>query len=394
MTKKTLVPGFALALLPLASLAATPSINPDFSLILGGQYASFEQDSDQYTLPGFQLAPETGPGSEGFGLAESELMASAAIDDWFYGKLTLAFGDAGSEVEESYIETLALGHGLTARAGRFFSALGYLNEKHPHAWDFTDAPLVYRGMFGDQLRDDGVRLTWVAPTDLFLQLGIEAGRGEQFPASGAAHEGSGTRALFAKFGGDIGSSHSWQLGIAQWRAEVVERPDGALEESGSGSSFTGDSRINAVDFIWKWAPEGDATQRSLKLQAEYLTRNESGEMSYTDDTASTTTSAGYESSQRGWYAQAVYQFMPRWRLGLRHDRLGSDNHADNPMVLMVAGLTSDHAPRRNSAMLDYSHSEFSRLRLQYSLDRSSPQSDRQLLLQYIVSLGAHGAHSF
>ncbi len=390
---KALVPGFALALFPLASLAAVPTLNPELSLILGGHYAAFEHDPEHYTLPGFQLAPEAGPGSAGFGLAESELLASSAIDDWFFGKLTLAFGDEGAELEESYLESLAIGHGLTLRAGRFYSALGYLNDKHPHAWDFADAPLVYRGLFGNQLRDDGVRLAWVAPTTLFMQLGIEAGRGEQFPAGGAARDGSGTRAVFAKLGGDVGTSHSWQLGIGQWRAEVVERQDGALEESGSGASFSGDSRINAVDLIWKWAPQRDATQRSLKLQAEYLQRNDAGELAYTDPAAATATTT-YTGRQHGWYAQAVYQFIPRWRLGLRHDRLGSDNHADVAAVLDNAGLTSHYNPRRSSAMLDYSHSEFSRLRLQYALDRSSPVSDRQLLLQYTVSLGAHGAHTF
>ena len=45
-------------------------------------------------------------------------------------------------------------------------------------------------------------------------------------------------------------------------------------------------------------------------------------------------------------------------------------------------------------MLDYSNSEFSRLRLQYNRDESQPQIDHQWLLQYTMSLGAHGAHRF
>jgi hypothetical protein len=46
-------------------------------------------------------------------------------------------------------------------------------------------------------------------------------------------------------------------------------------------------------------------------------------------------------------------------------------------------------------MVDYSLSEFSRLRLQLAADRSNPAvTDRQIYLQYIMSLGAHGAHSF
>ena len=45
-------------------------------------------------------------------------------------------------------------------------------------------------------------------------------------------------------------------------------------------------------------------------------------------------------------------------------------------------------------MLDFSNSEFSRLRLQYNDDHSSAVADGQVMLQYIMSLGAHGAHQF
>ena len=46
-------------------------------------------------------------------------------------------------------------------------------------------------------------------------------------------------------------------------------------------------------------------------------------------------------------------------------------------------------------MLDYSASEFSRIRLQLANDRSQQNlPDRQLLLQYQMSLGAHGAHRY
>ncbi len=46
-------------------------------------------------------------------------------------------------------------------------------------------------------------------------------------------------------------------------------------------------------------------------------------------------------------------------------------------------------------MTDYSHSEFSRVRLQYAKDHSRPNDgDDQIQLQYIMSLGAHGAHKY
>jgi hypothetical protein len=46
-------------------------------------------------------------------------------------------------------------------------------------------------------------------------------------------------------------------------------------------------------------------------------------------------------------------------------------------------------------MVDYTLSEFSRFRLQLSQDRSRLGfRDNQIFLQYITSLGAHGAHVF
>jgi hypothetical protein len=46
-------------------------------------------------------------------------------------------------------------------------------------------------------------------------------------------------------------------------------------------------------------------------------------------------------------------------------------------------------------MLDWSLSEFSKIRMQYSHDQSRVDTgDRQLFVQYQMSLGAHGAHSY
>ena len=61
----------------------------------------------------------------------------------------------------------------------------------------------------------------------------------------------------------------------------------------------------------------------------------------------------------------------------------------------MSGLNDGHDPYRWSLMADYSPSEFSRLRLQYNNDHSRPgAADNQWTLQYIMSLGAHGAHEF
>ncbi|MCB2184672.1 MAG: OprO/OprP family phosphate-selective porin [Desulfobulbaceae bacterium] len=380
---------------------AANSFNPAISLILNGRYANFSNDPHEYELPGFTLSGEAGLGKEGLSVEHTELAFSANVDDKFFGKLTAALashdGSTEVEMEEAYIETLGLGHGLNLRAGRFFSAIGYLNEQHEHAWDFSDAPLIYRGLFGNQLNDDGLQASWLAPTDLYLQVGGELLRGDDFPAAGGAHDGVGAYTLFTRIGGDVGTSHSWQAGISYWSADVEDRTGETHshggEESAETPSFTGDSNITAFNFVWKWAPEGNSTQQNLKLQFEYFNRNEDG--SIVMDGSSPLETTSYDGDQKGWYAQAVYQFMPQWRAGLRYDHLDVDNNGSDYDILEESGLSDEgHNPERFSIMTDWANSEFSWIRLQYNHDKSYSDSDEQFILQYVHSLGSHGAHQF
>jgi len=81
-------------------------------------------------------------------------------------------------------------------------------------------------------------------------------------------------------------------------------------------------------------------------------------------------------------------------VGLRFDRLsaGTIEAGANGGQLPILAR---HDPRRVSLMADYSPSEYSRFRLQLARDEARrDQTDNQLLLQYVLSLGAHGAHAF
>ena len=79
--------------------------------------------------------------------------------------------------------------------------------------------------------------------------------------------------------------------------------------------------------------------------------------------------------------QGVYQFMPRWRSGYRYDRLddGSVDFGPNSANLPL----TDYKPTRHSLMLDYSPSEFSRLRLQYSKDKSMESVYREPVVRAV-----------
>jgi len=294
-------------------------------------------------------------------------------------------------VEEAAIQTTSLGHGLSVKAGRFYSGIGYLNEQHAHAWDFVDAPLAYQAFLGRQYGNDGVQLKWVAPTDTFLELGAEAGRGSNFPGTERNKNGVGSYALFAHLGDDAGTDHSWRAGLSWLHNTAKARAYDDLDH-GVSNALDGSSKLWLADFVWKWAPNGNATSRNFKLQGEYFRRQEQGDLTF--DTENLASIDRYTSAQSGWYLQGIYQFMPNWRLGLRTDRLDSGT-VDYGAVNSATLTTSAYKPTRNSLMLDYASSEYSLLRLQLAQDKSREGvTDNQIFLQYIMSLGAHGAHKF
>jgi hypothetical protein len=380
--------------------------NPAISLILDGRYTDI--DNSDLELPGFQLGGEAGLPDNGFTTGHNELVISANIDDKFYGALTAAIvydeGETEFELEEAYIETLGLGHGLTLKGGRFFSGIGYLNSIHDHAHDFADRPLVYDALFGGHLMETGLQARWVAPTDFYLSFGAEVTSGSEFP--GGENDNNNGLGFFVKTGGDINESSSWQLGASYYTTDFDVREAGGHshghgDDEADNELLDGDVDIAGIDFVYKWAPNGNPKQTNFKFQAEYFVRDEKGHAEFTEGLNSA--EADYDGEQEGFYAQAIYQFMPAWRVGVRYDHLEADNRfinfVDNGIdldeFLEESGLGTVDDPNRTSVMLDYTPSHFSRIRLQYSeFDNGLDDTEDMITLQYIMSLGSHGAHSY
>ena len=380
------------------SQVSNNSFNPAISVILEGVYASYKNNPEDYALPGYALGGEAGLASEGFSLGHSEIIFSSNIDDKFFGQLTLAIaehnGSTEVELEEAFFETLALGSGFSVRGGRFYSGIGYLNQQHQHAWDFYDAPLIYRGLFGEQYLDDGLRLSYVVPADLYIELGTEVFAGGNYPAGGK-HSDVGSWTAFVNVGGDIGVSHSWQSGVSYWSADNIEREHGGHDHGGVGEVplFEGDSHIVGFNAVYKWAPDGNYRDQNVKLQFEYFSRDEEGDLTLLNSNPLETSTLN--SRQDGWYAQAVWQFVRTWGVGVRYDMADSDNTGSDISVLDEAGLiTAGHVPERASIMAEWVPSEYSRIRLQYNRDDSYQVTDDQVFLQYTFSMGAHGAHQY
>jgi hypothetical protein len=397
-------PAAEAAATPTASTTPSPApasgiaaFNPAISAVLQGVYANMSQDPNRYAIAGFAPSGDIVPAKRGFSIAESELTLTANVDDKFYGNLTFSLSPENTvSVEEAYGLYTAAPWGLAPKFGRFLSGIGYLNDVHQHAWDFYDAPLVYQAFLGGQYQNNGLQVKWVAPTDVFLEIGGEVGNGESFPGTGRNKNGTGNGNAYVHVGGDIGTSSSWRAGVSYLQTEPRDRTWTQTDLAGNDVSlaFSGRSQIAIADFVWKWAPNGNAQDTNFKLQGEYFWRRERGDLTYAvTDAAGTEQAGSYRSNQRGFYAQGVWQFMPTWRVGARYDWLepGSvDYGATSPYL-----ANGSFNPQRAAVMLDWTPSEFSRFRVQFQQAKLKPDlTDNEIFVQYILTLGAHGAHKF
>jgi hypothetical protein len=379
---------------PAAGIAA---FNPAISAVLQGVYANLSQDPNQYAIAGFAPSGDIAPAKRGFSIAESELTLTANVDDKFYGNLTFSLSPENTvEVEEAYGLYTAAPYGLAPKFGRFLSGIGYLNDQHQHAWDFYDAPLVYQAFLGGQYQNNGLQVKWVAPTDLFVEFGGEVGNGESFPGTDRNKNGIGNGDAYVHLGGDVGASSSWRAGLSYLQTAARDRAWTQADLAGNDANlaFTGRSQIAIADFVWKWAPNGNAQDTNFKLQGEYFWRREHGDLDFAaTDAAGFMQTGTYRSDQSGFYAQGVWQFMPTWRVGARYDWLnpGSIDYGANGLYLANGSFN----PQRAAVMLDWTPSEFSRFRVQFQQAKLKPDfTDNEIFVQYILTLGAHGAHKF
>ena len=428
-----------------AGPAPDNTFNPAIGVTLDGRYTRFSSDHSE--IPGFPLGHEAERGAEGFSLGHSEVVVSSSIDDKFYGGLTLGLdahpGEAAQvELEEAFVQTspgAGLPEGMRIKAGRALWTFGYLNELHAHADDFADRPLPYRAFLDNAYNDDGVEVSMVLPTDVYSEVGAGLFRGDDLPFGGAG--GATARSLYGRIGGDIGRDIAWRLGGYMLQGKSSDRGGGHTahahnghngdghddhddDEHGedmhdedhhdddehaeddhfdddhaaffTGGLFTGKTRLHGIDFRVTMAPTGNARESELILQGEYFWRRENGTYVLAEETAEADGDEHHEEDEehhgelatdsvaRGWYVQAVYKFARNWRVGARYARLSPPGDAE-----------IEQDPHAVGVMADWTNSEFGRVRLQYNREAfAEGETDSQLMLQYVMSLGAHAAHSF
>lgn len=382
---------------PLLSFAQTPTLsNLTVSAVLDGYYQSEDRLMTERV--------------KGFGLGETELAFSASIDDMFFGKLTTVFesheGESEVNIEEAFVQTLALPNGFTVRAGRFLSDIGYLNNQHLHTDAFTSRPSAYRAFLGGHYFDDGLRVSYIAPTDLYWTMGAEVFSGDSLRAEDESGErefdSTGVYTAFTKIGGDIGIESSWQLGASFLRnenglltpEEHEEGEEGEAHEEEShahSAGYTGKNTFIA-DFVYKWAPNGNYKYQHLTLSAEYFRvsdfmvpelEEEHLEEEHHDEGST-------NDYHQAWYVSGVYQFSPHWSAGLRYGKLDSqvlhEEHFDKQTLKETELSVAWHNSHFSTVRVEFSH--------QSNIGFENAENDNVITLQYVMALGAHNAHQF
>jgi len=395
---------------PLLSQAQTPALsNLTVSAVLDGYYQSDDR-----------LMTER---AKGFGLGETELAFSASIDDMFFGKLTTVFeshnGETEVNVEEAFIQTMALPKGFTVRAGRFLSDIGYLNNQHLHSDSFTSRPSAYRAFLGGHYFDDGLRFSYIAPTDLYWTMGVEAFSGDSLRAADEhgerAFDSTGVYTAFTKMGGDISIESSWQLGLSYLRnengqltaeeheetgheeaghEEAEHEEAGHEDDHGHGASYTGKNTF-ITDFVYKWAPNGNYKYQHLTLSAEYFRISDFMVSEQHEELAGAADheegdDANSKDYHEAWYVSGVYQFSPNWSAGLRYGKLDSQ--------LQHEGHFDQQTLKETELSIAWHNSHFSTVRLEFShqsnIGFENESNDNVMSLQYVMAMGAHSAHQF
>jgi len=345
---------------------------PDMAFILNMSALSRDvKNSDYitYNIPGFIDNANTIENeipynaNKGFNFNYAEVALSSTVDPYFDAFVIFHLSPDEFEIEEAYVKTRTLPYNLRAKAGKFRSAFGRINAKHQHTWNFDSQPIIYEAIFGVEANSDaGVQLQWLAPTDTYLMLGLEAMQGTNELSFGDT-EGNSQYNAYLKSSVDIGEDLSLL---------------GGLSYAHGSNTSTNKTDIYGVDLTIRYQIN---SYSSFVWQSEYLDR--------TMDIGNPT-----KDKQAGFYSELNYEVNMNYALGFRYDAI-TKNEASS-----LASYTVDtNNLVRYTAKLDYEPFEMSRLRLQFSKDNTKiiagqRRETNEVLLSLNIAAGAHNAHDY
>ena len=342
---------------------------PDIALVLNMSAVGRNvknSDYENYAIPGFiDKGDAEIPFNKdrGFNFNYAEVVMSSTVDPYFDAFAIFHLESDTFEIEEAYVRTRTLPLGLKVKAGKFKSDFGRINSIHQHAWNFDSQPIVYESFVGpESISDPGIQLQWVAPTDTYLMAGVEALQGTNDRSFGDTEQNN-LYIGYLKSSIDVGDNLSILGGVSLAHGK---------------NTTANETDIYGADLTLR---EELGSYSSLVWQSEYLYRNK--DIGDSND------------KQAGLYSELVYHKDKNWAGGIRYDAIVQN---DTDLVSNYAGVDTDNLDRY-TAMLEYKPFPMSRLRVQYTYDRTKVidglrKDISEVVFSLNIAAGAHSAHSY
>jgi hypothetical protein len=281
--------------------------------------------------------------------------------------------EIGVELEEAYMDWVALPGGMSLRVGRFRQRFGTLNRWHEHALPSTDVPFALRDLFGHEgLSGIGAGVAWTLPGwwatshDLIIEI---TNPDNDTAFAGAAFSDPAWLLRYTGFY-DLGPDAYFEIGL--------NGTNGPTDEMSNG-----DTTIASADLNYVWEPAAAGQYRGVELRGEYF-------FSRFEDAATPGMEATYRTES--WYAYLVWRLGRQWQAGLRYD----DAELPSPRSATASGTFEEGLRERGiTPFLIFWQSEFVRLRLQYQhaeRDFAGPQGpddDDRVWVQVTFAAGPH-----
>jgi hypothetical protein len=267
--------------------------------------------------------------------------------------------------------TTSLPFNLQARAGRFFADFGRLAKFHPHEYAFVNTPLSLERIVGGESKADGVELSYLFPTPLFLRATV--GGYNKLGAENERLDDTKSRAWsrFTYLGRlqtyfDLHDNHSIELGTSLAYTPSIRIP---ADPHGGNRTLTG------VDLIYRYQPLASTLYQGVTLGGELFGNSERVERA-----------SGFKRMfAPGGYAYGEAKINREWSAGFLFDNA--------PSLSSPGKKTNSYSP-----FITWNLSEFNRLRFQYSyfddkVREEKSEQGNQFFLQWTTVLGSH-THGF
>ncbi len=370
-----------------ASGAAAKVFNPDISLI-GDFQGAAGNHGNRYT-PSLEMH-------------ESELGLQEVIDPYVRGDVFLTFGEQGVGLEEGYFTFTSLPGSFQLKVGKMRAAFGKVNTTHNHVLPWIDRPLVTQNLVGgeDGIDDAGFSVSRIlpAPKGIFLEATAQLFRGDSENVFSASKRSDVSTVGHLRLYRDISESTNLDLGGSYAR--------------GQSPFGTGTNQLFGTDLTLRWKPLRRAIYHSFTGRAEFVWARTSAQPTALSILGALLSEAPASSTAKpfGYYASGEYQLGRRWFLGGRFDQSErgqclatnpASSGCSQPTTLSIGlnpvTLANDKLLRDTggSLLLTYRPSEFSQIRgqLRRTAYGDGPVAN-EVLFQFILSMGAHGAHPF